>query len=149
MRQTSAIDQIPVGNPHVVAFHILGKVCAEDLKAMATTIIRMMDKIIPVNARTFYKRYQCDALRFVAAQPVSECLQLTVCTRNSQIMEDVMQEKISENEALRKKDGVIDQRQQQIDPAGKKRADRNETAKGSQKQPGGTSRPKGDDHDAE
>lgn len=37
---------------------------------------------------------------------------------------------------LREKDGVIDQRQQQIDPAGKHRVDPNENAKRSQKQPG-------------
>lgn len=37
---------------------------------------------------------------------------------------------------LRKKGGVIDQRQQQIDPAGKQRVDPNEAAKRSQKQPG-------------
>ena len=47
-----------------------------------------------------------------------------------------MQEKTSSNEALRKKGGVIDQRQQQIDPAGKHREDPNEAAKRSQKQPG-------------
>ena len=37
---------------------------------------------------------------------------------------------------LRTKGNVIDQRQQQIDPAGKHRADPNDAAKGSQKQPG-------------
>ena len=47
-----------------------------------------------------------------------------------------MQEKTPSNEVLRKKDGVIDQRQQQIDPAGKQRADPNDAAKRSQKQPG-------------
>lgn len=46
-----------------------------------------------------------------------------------------MDEKTPSNEALRKKDGVIDQRQQQIDPAGKQRFDPNETRR-SQKQPG-------------
>jgi hypothetical protein len=41
------------------------------------------------------------------------------------------------NEKLRKKDGVIDQRKQQIDPAGKHRVDHNEAyTKRSQKQPG-------------
>lgn len=40
------------------------------------------------------------------------------------------------NEALRQKDGAIDQRKQQIDPAGKHRVDQNKTAKWSQKQPG-------------
>ena len=48
-----------------------------------------------------------------------------------------MKGKIPSNAALRKKDGgVIDQRQQQIDPAGKHRVDPNEAAKRSQKQPG-------------
>ncbi len=47
-----------------------------------------------------------------------------------------MQEKLPSNEALRKKGGVIDQRQQQIDPAGKHRDDPNNVAKRSQKQPG-------------
>lgn len=47
-----------------------------------------------------------------------------------------MQQKLPANEALRNKDGVIDQRQQQIDPAGKHRDDPNEAAKRSQKQPG-------------
>jgi len=40
------------------------------------------------------------------------------------------------NEALRQKGNVIDQRNQQIDPAGKHRVDVNSFAKGSQKQPG-------------
>lgn len=40
------------------------------------------------------------------------------------------------NEALRHKNNVIDQRQQQIDPAGHHRVDPNEAAKRSQKQPG-------------
>lgn len=41
------------------------------------------------------------------------------------------------NEKHRKKDGVIDQRNQQIDPAGKHRVDHNAVdAKRSQKQPG-------------
>jgi len=40
------------------------------------------------------------------------------------------------NEALRQKGNVIDQRNQQIDPAGKHRVDVNASAKGSQKQPG-------------
>ena len=47
-----------------------------------------------------------------------------------------MQEKLPSNEELRHKGGVIDQRQQQIDPAGKHRSDPNETAKHSSKQPG-------------
>ena len=47
-----------------------------------------------------------------------------------------MEDKTPSNEALRKKGGVIDQRQQQIDPAGKHRDDPNEAAKRSQKQPG-------------
>lgn len=47
-----------------------------------------------------------------------------------------MKEKLPANEALRRKDGVIDQRKQQIDPAGKHRVDQNEAAKRSQKQPG-------------
>lgn len=37
-----------------------------------------------------------------------------------------MTEKIPSNEALRKKRGVIDQRQQQIDPAGKHRVNQND-----------------------
>lgn len=47
-----------------------------------------------------------------------------------------MKEKMPANEALRKEDGVIDQRNQQIDPAGKHRVDVNENSKRSQKQPG-------------
>lgn len=47
-----------------------------------------------------------------------------------------MKEKAPSTEELRKRDGVIDQRQQQIDPAGKHRVDPNEAAKRSQKQPG-------------
>ncbi|MDT8853709.1 hypothetical protein RNZ50_01410 [Paracoccaceae bacterium Fryx2] len=47
-----------------------------------------------------------------------------------------MKEKTPSNEALRKKGGVIDQRNQQIDPAGERRADPNEVARRSQKQPG-------------
>ena len=55
-----------------------------------------------------------------------------------------MQEKLPSNEALRHKGGVIDQRKQQIDPAGKHRVDLNETAKQSSKQPGhGLELPKG------
>lgn len=38
--------------------------------------------------------------------------------------------------ATRHKPGAIDQRKQQIDPAGKHRVDPNEAAKRSQKQPG-------------
>ena len=58
--------------------------------------------------------------------------------------------KTPSNEALRKKDGVIDQRKQQIDPAGKHRVDQNEAAKRSQKQPGQDLRdPQGDASDAE
>lgn len=61
-----------------------------------------------------------------------------------------MQEKPPSNEALRKKGGVIDQRQQQIDPAGKHRADPNEAAKRSQKQPGQELRdPEQEGNDAE
>ena len=58
-----------------------------------------------------------------------------------------MQEKPPSNEVLRKKGGVIDQRQQQIDPAGKHRDDPNEAAKRSRKQPGQDLRDpqKGDD----
>ncbi len=40
------------------------------------------------------------------------------------------------NEILRKTGKIVDQRQQQIDPAGEHRADANEAAKRSQKQPG-------------
>lgn len=47
-----------------------------------------------------------------------------------------MQEKKPANESLRRKDGVIDQRQQQIDPAGKHRDDPNAAARRPQKQPG-------------
>ncbi len=46
-----------------------------------------------------------------------------------------MQEKSPSNEALLKKGGVIDQRQQKMHPAGKNRDDQNEAAKRSQKQP--------------
>ena len=51
-------------------------------------------------------------------------------------MEDAMQEKLPSNQAQRKEGGVIDQRQQQIDPAGKHRDDPNEAKRRSQKQPG-------------
>lgn len=47
-----------------------------------------------------------------------------------------MTENIPSNEALRQKGSVIDQRNQQIDPAGRHRIDQNEAAKRSQKQPG-------------
>lgn len=48
-----------------------------------------------------------------------------------------MEEKTPANEALRRQPGVIDQRQQQIDPAGKHRDDPNDAGpKRSQKQPG-------------
>jgi hypothetical protein len=48
-----------------------------------------------------------------------------------------MTEKIPANEALRHKPGVIDQRQQQIDPAGKLREDPNDAGpKRAQKQAG-------------
>lgn len=61
-----------------------------------------------------------------------------------------MKEKMPSNEALRNKNGVIDQRKQQIDPAGKHRIDVNEAAKRSQKQPGQDLRdPQKDDNDAE
>lgn len=50
--------------------------------------------------------------------------------------EEVMKKERPTNEALRRKDGVIDQRKQQIDPAGKHRVGQNKTAKRSQKQPG-------------
>lgn len=40
------------------------------------------------------------------------------------------------NEAMRRTGRVIDQRQQQIDPTGKKRVDQNEAARHSTKQPG-------------
>ncbi len=61
-----------------------------------------------------------------------------------------MKEKMPSNEALRTKDGVIDQRQQQIDPAGKHRVDSDEAARRSQKQPGQDLRdPQEDDNDAE
>lgn len=69
---------------------------------------------------------------------------------NDQKMENAMKEKMPSNEALRHKDGVIDQRQQQIDPAGKHRVDPNEAAKRSQKQPGQDLRdPQQDADDAE
>lgn len=65
-------------------------------------------------------------------------------------VEDDMAEKTPANELLRKKDGVIDQRQQQIDPAGKHRTDQNEDARRSQKQPGQDLRdPQTDADDAE
>jgi len=51
-------------------------------------------------------------------------------------MEADMSQKKSPTEALREKNNVIDQRQQQIDPAGHHRVDPNHAAKGSQKQPG-------------
>lgn len=51
------------------------------------------------------------------------------------------------NEALRRKDGVIDQRKQQIDPAGKHRVDQNKSAKRSQKQPGQDLSDSRDGHD--
>ncbi len=61
-----------------------------------------------------------------------------------------MKEKMPSNEALRKKDGVLDQRNQQIDPAGMHRLDENEAAKRSQKQPGQDRRdPQGEADDAE
>lgn len=61
-----------------------------------------------------------------------------------------MKEKMPSNEALRTKDGVIDQRQQQIDPAGKHRVDPDEAARRSQKQPGQDLRdPQEDDNEAE
>lgn len=49
------------------------------------------------------------------------------------------------NETLREKGRVIDQRNQQIDPAGKHRVDANESAKYSQKQPGQATK-KGNDN---
>ncbi len=65
-------------------------------------------------------------------------------------MENSMKEKMPSNEALRTKDGVIDQRQQQIDPAGKHRVDPDEAARRSQKQPGQDLRdPQKDDTDGE
>lgn len=61
-----------------------------------------------------------------------------------------MEKKLPANEALRRKDGVIDQRQQQIDPAGKHRVDQNKSARRSQKQPGQDLRdPQDGDRDAE
>lgn len=61
-----------------------------------------------------------------------------------------MTDKTPTNEELRAKDGVIDQRKQQIDPAGKHRVDVNESAKRSQKQPGQDLRdPQEDADDAE
>ena len=61
-----------------------------------------------------------------------------------------MNGKIRSNKALRNKGGVIDQRKQQIDPAGKHRIDPNEAAKRSQKQPGQDLRdPQKDTDDAE
>lgn len=61
-----------------------------------------------------------------------------------------MTDEIPSNEAMRNKDGVIDQRKQQIDPAGKHRVDVNEAAKRSQKQPGQDLRdPQKGDDDAE
>lgn len=47
-----------------------------------------------------------------------------------------MKQKPPSTQALRHRNGVIDQRQQQIDPAGKYRVDPNDAAKWSQKQPG-------------
>jgi hypothetical protein len=49
----------------------------------------------------------------------------------------------SENQRLRQpKPGVIDQRQQQIDPAGKNRVDENLRPDSNRKQPGGSSNDK-------
>ncbi len=56
---------------------------------------------------------------------------MNLCERETQV-----NDKIPANEALRHQNGVIDQRQQQIDPAGKHRVDVNANAKRSQKQPG-------------
>ncbi len=54
------------------------------------------------------------------------------------------------NERLRRKDGVIDQRKQQIDPAGKHRVDLNKTAKRAPKQAGQDLRhPQGGERNAE
>lgn len=58
-----------------------------------------------------------------------------------------MAQKTPANEALRNKDDVIDQRSQQIDPAGKHRVDHNEIDGLSQKQPGRT--PQKDDKHGE
>lgn len=61
-----------------------------------------------------------------------------------------MEPKTPSNEALRKKGGVIDQRQQQIDPAGTHRVDPNESAKRPQKQPSQDLRdPQKEDRDGE
>lgn len=59
-----------------------------------------------------------------------------------------MLEKPPSEVALRKKRGVIDRRQQQVDPAGMHRDDPNEAAKRSQEQPGQDQRDpqKGNDH---
>lgn len=51
-------------------------------------------------------------------------------------VEYVMTQKKPSDEASRKKDGLIEQRQQQVEPAGKNRVDANEAARRSQKQPG-------------
>ncbi|WP_103333654.1 hypothetical protein [Pseudotabrizicola formosa] len=61
-----------------------------------------------------------------------------------------MSQKVPSNEALRTKDGLLDQRKQQIDPAGQHRDDPNDGAKRSQKQPGQDLRdPQRDDGNAE
>ncbi|MFN3724314.1 MAG: hypothetical protein ACK4VZ_14840 [Paracoccaceae bacterium] len=60
-----------------------------------------------------------------------------------------MAEKPPTTETLRNRTGVIDQRKQQIDPAGKHRIDQNAAAKRSQKQPGQDMRdPQRDDDNA-
>ena len=48
-----------------------------------------------------------------------------------------MPEKTAANEVLRQKNGVIDQRQQQIDPAGKEREDPNEAGPKRAQKPDG------------
>lgn len=62
-----------------------------------------------------------------------------------------MKDKTSANEVLRRKHGAIDQRKQQIDPAGKHRVDQNAVGSNrSQKQPGQDLRdPQDGDHNAE
>lgn len=62
-----------------------------------------------------------------------------------------MTKSLPANEALRRKGPVLDQRQQQIDPAGQHRVDQDEvTANGSQKQPGQTpTEPQEESDDAE
>lgn len=86
--------------------------------AAAARLIEMMDKIIPTRARTFDTADAPAAWAFVGARPLGDPPQATT------------------DEHLRPQPGVIDQRQQQTDPASHTRRDPNEAAKRSQKQPG-------------